>query len=486
MRPVHLDPAVPPGGTDPRQYARLLARAHEAVLSGEAPPASPRPVIQESWQRMLATGVDPDRGADTGPLSVEEVEHQRRTCGLSEVLDTLRGSLLSIADASWHILVIADPEGRVLWRGGSRAVLTRAQSLGFVEGASWSESAVGTNAIGTALVARRPVQVHSAEHFVRTHHAWTCAAAPIRSPRDGRLLGVIDVSGPASTFHPSTLALVDAVGRLAEAELRTAHLGDLERLRAVAAPVLARIPDRAVVADRHGWVAAVSGLAPVDRVTLPVTVQDGQVWLPTLGRCAVEPLPGGWLLRVMEEESAAPTRIVLDVRQPRQASLTVEGPSGTWTHELSPRHAEVLLVLAEHPAGRTAAQLADDLFGDPGRTVTVRAEVSRLRRQLAGLLQHRPYRFADGARIEVVRPDDPSRLLPHSTAPAVCRLRRTAEAGRAAARDGKAGERAEARPPKAGEREPAGASAEPGGACAEATAAPTAPADADALAGAGR
>lgn len=423
VRNVHLDPAMPPGGTDPRQYARMLARAHEAVLSGERPPMPPRPVIQQSWERMVDTGVDPDHGADPGALSVEEVEQQRRACGLGEVLDTLRGGLLSIADAAWHIMVIADSEGRVLWRGGSQAVLAKAQRLGFVEGASWSENTVGTNAIGTALVARRPVQIHSAEHFVRTHHAWTCAAAPIRGPRDGRILGVIDVSGPATTVHPSTLALVDAVSRLAEAELRTAHLGDLERLRSVAAPVLARVTDRAVVTDRHGWVAAVSGLAPLDRLLLPGTVCDGQVWLPSLGRCAVEPLPGGWLLRVIEEETPGPTRTVLDVRRPRQASLTVEGPSGTWTHDLSPRHAELLLVLAEHPSGRTAADLAEDLFGERTRTVTVRAEVSRLRRQLAGLLQHRPYRFADGVDIEVIRPDEPGALLPHSTAPAVCRMR---------------------------------------------------------------
>nr|WP_031060257.1 GAF domain-containing protein [Streptomyces ochraceiscleroticus] len=425
---MHLDPATPPGGTDPRQYARLLAQAHEAVLSGMAPPTPPRPVIAQSWERMMGTGVDPDHGSPPGALSPEEVERQRRACGLGDALDTLRGGLLSIADAAWHILVIADSQGRVLWRGGSRTVLAKARQLGFVEGASWTEETVGTNAIGTALVTRRPVQIHSAEHFVRTHHAWTCAAAPIRGPKDGRVLGVVDVSGPATTVHPSTLALVDAVARLAESELRTAHLGELERLRAVAAPLLARVTGRAVVTDRHGWVAAVTGLSPIDRLLLPRTVHEAQTWLPALGRCAVEPLPGGWLLRVIEEETAAPARAVLDVSRPHQASLTVEGPSGTWAHDLTPRHAELLFVLAAHPEGRTAAELADDLFGERSRTVTVRAEVSRLRRRLTGLLQHRPYRFADGVTVDVVRPARPADLLPHSTAPALARLRRPADA----------------------------------------------------------
>jgi len=90
-------------------------------------------------------------------------------------------------------------------------------------GANWSERHVGTNAIGTALVVSRPVQIYSAEHFVKTHHAWTCAAAPILDPANGDLLGVVDVSGAAATVHPSTLALVDAAARMAESFLREEH-----------------------------------------------------------------------------------------------------------------------------------------------------------------------------------------------------------------------------------------------------------------------
>lgn len=93
---------------------------------------------------------------------------------------------------------------------------------------------VGTNAIGTALVTRTPLQVHSAEHFVRSHHGWTCAASPLHDPRDGRLLGVVDVSGPAATVHPATLSLVSAVARVAEGELRARHWAAVERLRSAA------------------------------------------------------------------------------------------------------------------------------------------------------------------------------------------------------------------------------------------------------------
>ncbi|MGY1692550.1 hypothetical protein [Geodermatophilus sp. SYSU D01105] len=91
---------------------------------------------------------------------------------------------------------------------------------------------------------------------------------------------------------------------------------------------------------------------------------------------------------------------------------------------MSLRHAEILLALAEHRAGRSAAELAGDLFGDPARTVTVRAEVSRLRRTLGSVVLAQPYRIGEDVHLEVRTPVPAARLLPASTAPVVERLRR--------------------------------------------------------------
>jgi hypothetical protein len=116
--------------------------------------------------------------------------------------------------------------------------------------------------------------------------------------------------------------------------------------------------------------------------------------------------------------------VVLDLREPRRWSVSVSGPAGAWTQPLSPRHAELLYVLAVHRAGRTAAELAADVFGDATRTVTVRAEMSRVRRHLSGVLDHRPYRFREEIEVEVMGPEEPAELLPQSNAPAVRCARR--------------------------------------------------------------
>ncbi|GAA3826294.1 helix-turn-helix domain-containing protein [Streptomyces chiangmaiensis] len=409
---------------DAAQAARVLNDVRNATLAGQRAPVPPRPVIEASWGRMLRSGVDPDHDFRAELLGRDEIERRRQDSPLRHVLPVLREGLLSVADVAQHIMVVADADGRVLWREGSSPVLRKADGMGFEPGADWGEGAVGTNGVGTAAVTRRPVQVFASEHFLRSLATWTCAGAPITDPRDGRLLGVVDLSGPLETMHPATLAWVDAVAKLAEARLRELHLNSLERLRAVAAPLLAKLGGRALAIDTDGWTAAVTGMPYTGRVALPASLPPGLTLLPALGPCTVEPLPGGWLIRIADAPAPThTTRVVVDVAHPRRWSVTVSGDTGSWTHELSPRHAELLYLLALHRPGRTAAALASDMFGDPARTVTVRAEMSRVRRYLGAFLEHRPYRFCDAAEVELLVPADPCDLLPHSVAPAVLRAR---------------------------------------------------------------
>lgn len=362
-------------------------------MSGEWPPVGVRPIVVESWERALRAGVDPERGAEPAPEPEDEVERWRARSPIAGVLDVLRGGLVSLADDGVHIMVVTDEEGRLMWREGKAAVLTKADSTGLVEGVRWDEANMGTNAVGTTLVLRRPMQIFAAEHFVRTQHSWICSAAPLYDPVDGRLLGIVAVSGPAATGHPNTLALVAAVTELAEISLRTAHEAALDRLRTVAAPVLAGMGVPALVTDRDGWVAAAVEFMPPRQVVLPERMDDGQGYVPSIGWCRLEPLYDGWVISVAEPRSGQATSLVLDLRRGATMATVVTG-SGVWRHRLSPRHAEILRILARHPEGRTAAELSVDLFGNGEHIVAVRAEMSRLRRRLGSVIEPRPYRFS--------------------------------------------------------------------------------------------
>ncbi len=106
---------------------------------------------------------------------------------------------------------------------------------------------------------------------------------------------------------------------------------------------------------------------------------------------------------------------------------------------LGRRHSELLVLLLTHPQGRTGDQLGFDLYADDLNPVTVRAELSRLRRILGPeLLDSRPYRLRADVTADflaVTRLLERGQvadalaayagpLLPASDAPGVTRLRR--------------------------------------------------------------
>ncbi len=109
---------------------------------------------------------------------------------------------------------------------------------------------------------------------------------------------------------------------------------------------------------------------------------------------------------------------------------------GSTTTVLSLRHSEMALLLADAPDGLNAGELAVALSHDDQAQVTIRAELSRLRRQLGPLrLTSRPYRLELGTDLAELRADLAGGrlrravaryrgpILPASDAPAVVALR---------------------------------------------------------------
>lgn len=375
-------------GTDLTLHARELVRIHDAVLSGSRPAQRPRALVARSWSRVMELGLQADQVNARRPMSADELHRRRRTSRLSLVIDELRRVLTSVADASLFLMVVTDADGVVLWREGSPRVQLTADRLGFIEGMVWTEGVVGTNAIGTALAEAAPVQLFSAEHYESQQHPWYCTAAPVHDPRDGELLGVVDVSGPALTLHPAIGALVESAVRLAEASMWRQHQESLEALRRSTESVVSTTSGPLLVVDDHGWVAHHSGIAARDRIDVPRA--DHAVAVPGLGLCLPERLATGWLVR--PHDHATTIRAVLD-----GGALEVHADGGSWRVVLTPRHAEIMRLLAiAGPSGLTAASLSTQLFGDAEHLVTARAEVSRLRRVVGALVSTNPYRLADG------------------------------------------------------------------------------------------
>ena len=283
-------------GTDVGRYARLLARMHDALLSGDRPPVDPRRLVARSWLRVQAQGVDPDRRDPPGPLDASQVEQRRHP------LAAAAGAPRAAGRADRRRRGRAAHHGRHRRRGpaavagGQRAVRRRADRLGFAEGADWTEGVVGTNAIGTALVRAR----------------CRCRCSPPSTS------SAATTAGPAPPARSTTRA-TGAAGRrrrqraggdrAPDDRRARQHGGEARRGGPVAQP---RAPARRAAFRRRAGsgVRLRSGSrrrrSRVGRggaghaargPSCAAPTADGPVVVHGLGLCVPEPVPGGWLLR---------------------------------------------------------------------------------------------------------------------------------------------------------------------------------------------
>ncbi|MEQ4715931.1 GAF domain-containing protein [Nonomuraea sp. B19D2] len=359
-------------------YSRLLRGAHEAAATGRTWPELPRSLITASWERSLEAGIDPESKGAPLIYDVSRIKDVRQAHPLRPLVPLIAQTLTGLAD---EVLIVTDGEGRILWRDGNHTIMRRADQIGLADGHQWTEDSVGTNGIGTALAAGRPVHVYSEEHLMRVLHIWSCSAAPITDPDSGLVIGCVDVSGTSRSLHPATVALVAATAKLAETQLALRMHERDERLRRRYESlrgqpgVLLSSTGRVLLGDPAGDLG--------ERLRLTgrrVILADGSVAL-------VEPFSDGFLLR--PTPSAAPAALTLTFlgeRPPRATFGDLERP-------LSLRHAEILALLALHPHGLRAEQLSFYLYGDEGNPVTIRAEIHRLRAQLGEAIAAKPYRL---------------------------------------------------------------------------------------------
>ncbi|MFI9487469.1 transcriptional regulator [Promicromonospora sp. NPDC052451] len=359
----------------PHRDAQWVRAAYENFVgsAGSQEPDGIDPVVAASWRRSLRNGVDPDSPSAVAVAASDDLEDYRSHHPLAVAMPLVR-DMVGGATGDDLVVAVSDDAGRLLWVEGRGPVRAAVDHVGFVEGAVWREESVGTNAPGTALATRRPVQVLGAEHFARPVQRLSCTAAPVHDPAGG-IVGAVDLTGGSVAGSHVALALVRATVAMVERELAA----------------------RAAAWPRDATVATALG--------------------PTAG-------PG------------------------RGPDLRLLGPPALRGRRISLRHAEILLLLAEHPRGLGAEELAVLLHPGDLSLVAVRAEISRLRRVADGALDgpllagSRPYRLArpllsdvDAVRERLGRGDVrgalaayPEPLLRRSVAPGVERLREELEA----------------------------------------------------------
>ncbi len=427
-------------GIDPVSWARLLRRAYdraatERLAGGRSAPDIVRPVISASWQRSERARVDIEWRAPI-MLEPEEVARSLRQHPVAGLLPIIKSILVQVAEYAHQAVVVADPEGHVLWVSGYPETCEAAQRINLVAGALWSEEVCGTNAIGTAIVLNHPLQVFSAEHFKPMLHGWSCSAAPIHDPEGEALLGVVALAGSFKRAHPHGFSLVVATAQIAEAHLQHDASERDERLKVEylehvlsgcgeASAVVNRL-GRVLLSTPPGWLGSRLRLSPEG---VPTAFVTEEVTVERMRRGE------GFLVMRNSADRAGGQRPVLRIEALGRERAT--GVLGRRSFEFTPRHSEILVILAQHPHGLSEDDLATALYGSSIKNVTIRAEISRLRRLLGSVIMTRPYRLVADVRADFLEllslleqgagpaagATHPDKLLPTSTAPAVVETR---------------------------------------------------------------
>ena len=328
---------------DPLQLSALAA--HEQLDGGALQdPAGLRSLIRESWQRSAGFKANPDNPAAPLAMDREELEDYRNQHPLAAIMPVINKLLVQPSHDSGLLVAVGDEVGRLLWVEGDPVLQRRAEGMMFVAGADWSEATVGTSAPGTALALGQGIQIAGAEHYQRAVHPWSCTAVPFHDPDSGAVLGVVDITGTDTAVAPHTLSLVEATVAAAQAQLR------------------------------------------VERLQLAADLASRPARRRTAASASRTPRTGG------KEGSLYRNSLQLLGRD--QALLSLEGR----TVVLSARHSEILALLSTHPDGLSAEELSVLLYPGDGSTITLRAEMVRLRKVLQQLHPDavpgsRPYRL---------------------------------------------------------------------------------------------
>jgi sigma-54 dependent transcriptional regulator, acetoin dehydrogenase operon transcriptional activator AcoR len=167
--------------------------AWERFVQGEDQVPGVRPVVAISWHRCREQyRVDPH--LTEAPVAVAELDHTPEHDVVFAELGFRAASVAHEMGNLGGVVTVTDATGRILAEWGDQATLARATDSNLAPWFCWSESAAGTNGMGTALEAHGPVLIRGAEHWCQAFHNWVCAGIAVRDVVTREPIAVLNIS----------------------------------------------------------------------------------------------------------------------------------------------------------------------------------------------------------------------------------------------------------------------------------------------------
>jgi len=204
---------------DKNAQKAVVSAWEDLLTNGECKSSAIRAVIKNSWQRCLAQGVDQ---IIRQPAVADNLEELRQDNGeLVSALKSIEDRLSDVLSETDSLIALADSNGMMMEVFGNSKVIESAKYDQIMPGYAWNENTIGTNAIGTAIELKQPVEIHAAEHFCESIKRWSCAAAPVMDPLSGELLGVIDVTTSSEKYSIQNIALAITAAQQLEENIQS-------------------------------------------------------------------------------------------------------------------------------------------------------------------------------------------------------------------------------------------------------------------------
>lgn len=221
-----------------------------------------RPEILESWKRSRNAGVSL-KNIKAHFLSSQELNIRiNSNLELIEVVRPYMEKLYSIVQGSGFYLLFCDKDGYILDLIGDPNIIEHGKNKSMlVVGANRQESVAGTNAIGTCLYLKKPIQIWGAEHYLSPHRGYSCCGAPIFDAH-GNILGCLNITGLSENVHPHTLGLVISAvdGITKEIHIKKAY-ADIELISAQRNSIIQSITSGLFLLNHSGRIVQVNDVA---------------------------------------------------------------------------------------------------------------------------------------------------------------------------------------------------------------------------------
>ena len=178
------------------------------VENGEIHIEGVRKEIIDSWFRCKFSAVEHEGLYQHPKLNAFELNASKENhADLLKVANPFMANVYKFIKGTGFVVVLTDESGHILELFADNDVHTNDLTRNFILGSSWKEIDAGTNAIGTSIIMKEAIQISGAEHYRKQHHNLTCSAAPIFDVA-GKLIGIINISGPCESSHVHTLGMV--------------------------------------------------------------------------------------------------------------------------------------------------------------------------------------------------------------------------------------------------------------------------------------